>query len=163
MVTHGLPGVAMGAEPGERGLSTRGPRAPDEQILGDGLWRRIAWTGGLIATVALAMGWWAHETNRPWQAMTFGVLGLAQLGVALALRTPAADRARRPHFLDLAVAGAAVLQVAAVTVAPVRELLGLTALGAAELAVVVAAAAVPGLAVLAVQRATRSSSLRRDS
>jgi len=151
MLTHGLPGVALGAEPGQPDAMQQRPRSPREFVLGSGLWRRIAWTGLLISVVTLVVGVWAYEAGRPWQTMIFLVLGLAQLGVALALRRPHAGRGRRPRFLDVAVAGAVLLQLAPLVVPPLRALLGVQAVGLGDLAVVVVAAAVPGLVV----RATR--------
>lgn len=158
MITHGLPGVAMGAEPGAEDALLRGPRAPGEQVLGGGLWRRIAWTGTLIASVTFAVGVWAHQGDRAWQTLIFLVLGFAQLGVALALRRPAGDHGSRLHFLDVAVLLAAGLQYAAVAFPPLRDLLGLDGIGPAELAVVLAASALPGLAVYLAERRRRKTS-----
>jgi len=144
MLTHGLPGVAIGAEPADPRALRRGPRPPGEQVLGAGLWRRIGWTGSLIALVTLATAWWAERAGAPWQTMAFLVLGLSQLGVALALRRPGSGRLR---FLDVAVAGAALVQVGPLAVPPLRALLGLGTVSSGQLAVAAVAAAVPGLAV----------------
>jgi len=163
MLTHGLPGVALGAEPGRPDAMQQRPRSPDEFVLGSGLWRRIAWTGLLIAVVSLALGVWAYQGDRPWQTMIFLVLGLAQLGVALALRRPRADRGRRLRFLDVAVAGAVLLQLAPLVVPPLRALLGVQAVGLGDLAVVVAAAAVPGLVVRATRARSRPPNRRAES
>jgi P-type Ca2+ transporter type 2C len=156
MLTHGLPGVALGAEPAEPEAMRTRPRAPDEFVLGGGLWRQIAWTGLLIGAVTLGVGWWAYTTARPWQTMTFLTLGLAQLGVALALPR----RGRRlmsVGFLDAAVAGAVALQLAGVFVPPIRTLLRTEPVTTAELAVSALAATLPGVVVAfvrTVQRAT---------
>src|SRR5688500_10518300 len=79
--------------------------------------------------------------------MIFLVLGLAQLGVALALRRPRASRGHRMRFLDVAVAGAVLLQLAPLVVPPMRALLGVQAVALGDLGMVALAAAVPGLAV----------------
>ena len=149
MLTHGLPGVAIGAEPADPQAMQRRPRSPDEQVLGAGLWQRIAWTGTLIAAVTLAAALWARSIGAPWQTMTYVVLGLAQLGVAIALRRPRPRGERRLRFLDVAVAGALVSQVGPLFIPPLRELLGLHALSAAELVVAAAFAILPGLVVAA--------------
>jgi nucleotide-binding universal stress UspA family protein len=52
-------------------------------------------TGALIAAVVLGAGAAAAHWARPWQSVVFVVLGLAQLGVALAVRAPLA-RGRGP-------------------------------------------------------------------
>jgi len=151
-LTHGLPGVALGAEPADPKAMSRGPRAPDEHVLGGGLWQRIAWTGALISLVVLAVGVWAERTGAPWQTMTFIVLGMAQLGVAMALRRPAMPGSRRVRFLDFAVAGAAIAQLLPLVFAPLRNLLGLDTLTLAQLGVALAVAAVPGIAVRLLRR-----------
>ncbi len=148
MLTHGLPGVAMGTEPGEPAAMRRPPRRPDEAILGAGLGVRVLGTGGVIAATALATAIVADRTGTPWQSALFLVLGLAQLWVAIALRV----RRGRLGWLDAAVAMSVVLQVAGVWVAPLRELLGTEPLTLAEVALCAAVAAIPGIAVFLVYR-----------
>ena len=149
MLTHGLPGVAIGAEPASPGILREPPRSPDEFVLGGGLWRRVAWTGALITAVTLAAGWWSYHVGGSWQTTVYLTLGLAQLGVAVALRNW--DRGLAPRFLDVAVGAAVVLQLAGVYVPAVRALLGTEPLGPSELAIAIVAATLPGLAVLAVR------------
>jgi Ca2+-transporting ATPase len=149
MLTHGLPGVAIGAEPAGPGILRRPPRPPDEFVLGGGLWLRVAWTGALITAVTLGAGWWSYGSGGPWQTMVFLTLGLAQLGVAVALRRRGGGW--RPRFLDLAVAGAVLLQLAALFVPALRTLLGTEPLDATGLAVAAMAATLPGLAVAAIR------------
>jgi P-type Ca2+ transporter type 2C len=152
MLTHGLPGVALGAEPADPKAMSRGPRSPDEHVLGGGLWQRIAWTGALISLAAITAGVWAERTGGPWQTMTFIVLGMAQLGVAIALRRPAAPGTSRVRFLDLAVAGAGIAQLLPLIFTPLRELLGLERLTLAQFCVALVVAAIPGLAVRVLRR-----------
>ena len=151
MLTHGLPGVAIGAEPADPQAMRRGPRSPDEQVLGAGLWQRVAWTGALITAVTLAAALWARSVGAPWQTMTYVVLGVAQLGVAIALRRPRPDGERRLGFLDVAVVGALLAQVGPLFVTPLRDLLSLQTLSLSELAVAVGFAVLPGL-VVAIRR-----------
>ncbi|MGW1342668.1 cation-translocating P-type ATPase [Kribbella sp. NPDC002412] len=151
LLTHGLPGVAIGAEPADPRAMRRGPRSPDEQVLGSGLWQRIAWTGTLIAAVTLAGALWARSTGAPWQAMTYLILGLAQLGVAIALRRPRPRGEPRLRFLDIAVAGALVAQVVPLLLPPLRDLLSLQPLSLTQFAAALAFAAVPGLVVALVR------------
>ncbi|MEV0804037.1 cation-transporting P-type ATPase [Kribbella sp. NPDC050281] len=155
MLTHGLPGVAIGAEPADPQAMRRGPRSPDEQVLGAGLWQRVAWTGALITAVTLAAALWARSIGAPWQTMAFIVLGVAQLGVAIALRRPRPDGERRLRFLDVAVLGALVAQVGPLFVPPLRDLLSLQALSVSELAVAVGFAILPGL-VVAIRRVRKT-------
>ncbi|OLR94485.1 cation-translocating P-type ATPase [Actinokineospora bangkokensis] len=154
LLTHGLPGVAFGTEPPPTGALRAGPRPPAQAVLGAGLWQRITWTGALIATTALAVGAWAAATGRPWQSLLFLTLGLAQLGVAAALRGPG----RRPRFLDAAVAGAIALQLAAVTVPGLRSLLTTTPPEPSDLAGVAAVALLPAVIVRIVAKASTRTS-----
>jgi Ca2+-transporting ATPase len=154
MLTHGLPGVAIGAEPADPETMHQRPRSPEEQILGAGLWKHIAWTGALIAAVTVTAALWARNVGAPWQTMSYLVLGLAQLGVALALRRPNPPAARRLRFLDVAVGGALGTLMLPLVLEPLRGLLGLQAVIATEALYAVALAAVPGL-VTAVGRFVR--------
>ncbi|NIK59168.1 cation-translocating P-type ATPase [Kribbella shirazensis] len=154
MLTHGLPGVAIGAEPADPKTMQQAPRSPQEQILGAGLWKHIAWTGALIAAVTVTAAIWARSVGAPWQTMSYLVLGLAQLGVALALRRPNPPGTRALRFLDLAVGGTLVTLVLPLVLEPLRDLLGLQAVTGTEALYAVALAAIPGL-VTAIRRLVR--------
>ncbi|MEV4483893.1 cation-translocating P-type ATPase [Micromonospora coxensis] len=156
LLTHGVPGVALGAEPAEPGTLRRPPRSPQESVLGAGLGRDVLVTGALIAAVVLGAGVVAAARELPWQSVVFVVLGLAQLGVALAVRAPRPAGARRANpGLLLAVAVSAALQVAGVLVGPLRELLGTDPLGADVLLACAAVSALPGLALRLARRLSR--------
>lgn len=152
MLTHGLPGVALGAEPADPGVLRRAPRSPGESVLGRGLAAQIGWTGGLIAATVLGAGIWAEVTDRPWQTIVFATLGLAQLALALALRAPRRRGGSDGHFLNLAVAGAFAAQLAAIYLAPLRELLSTDRLALGDLAAAFAIAALPAVVVRLVNR-----------
>jgi Ca2+-transporting ATPase len=154
MLTHGLPGVALGAEPADRDAMRAPPRAPDEAMLGAGPARRIALTGSMIAAVSLAAALWAYESGGPWQTVLFAVLGFAQLGVALAVRAERADGASRNPLLGVAVAVSLALQLAAVLAPPLHELLGTTWLSPTELLACASFAAVPGLLLYGARQVT---------
>ncbi|MDQ1644551.1 MAG: P-type Ca2+ transporter type, partial [Cryptosporangiaceae bacterium] len=151
MITHGLPGVAMGTEPAERDSMRQQPRPPGEAMLAAGLWRRVALTGGAITVVTLAAAQWALVSGRPWQSVLFTTLGFAQLGTALAVRSRRAAGAPRNPWLPAAVASSVSLQLAALFVPPLHALLGTRSLAAADLTVCVALAAIPGLALVTVR------------
>jgi P-type Ca2+ transporter type 2C len=140
LLTHGLPGVAMGSEPVQPGTMQRPPRPPAQSILGNRLWQRVGVLGAVVATVSLMMGVWADQTGRPWQSMLFVALGATQLGVAIGVR--ARPGTWTNPFLLWATAGAFGLQVAALYVPPLPELLGTTGLGVADLAIATSGAAI---------------------
>ena len=82
--------------------------------------------------------------------MLFTVLGLAQLGVALAIR----GDGPRNHSLDLAVGSSLLLQLGGVWLEPLRSLLGTVALSPIEVALCAVVAAVPGLVTYLHKRRT---------
>ncbi|MCE7051610.1 cation-translocating P-type ATPase [Streptomyces purpurascens] len=133
LLTHGLPGVALGAEPVDPDTMRHPPRPPEESVLGAGLWPRILFMGAFVATVTLVVGVWARETGRPWQSMMFLVLGATQLGVALGSRARPGTLAN--PFLLVAVGVALSLQAAGVYLPPLRDLLGTEPLALTDLAI----------------------------
>jgi Ca2+-transporting ATPase len=149
LLTHGLPGLALGSEPGDPDAMHRPPRRPDETVLGAGLWQRIARIGTVIAAVTLSIGIWAHATDRPWQTLTFLALGATQLAVALGSR--ARPGTRTNPMLLAAVAGALLLQLAAVYLPPLRDLLGTKPVAVTDL-LIVGAAATLGYAAIRLDR-----------
>jgi Ca2+-transporting ATPase len=143
MLTHGLPGVAMGAEPVSPTAMSRPPVARDLPVIDRPLARRIAATGTIIAIVTTAAALLSRSIDADARSSAFLVLGLAQLGVALALREPGA--ARRNRFLTAAVAGAVLLQVSGITVPFLRTLLGTESLPATAWLHCTLLAVLPGL------------------
>ncbi|TGB01343.1 cation-transporting P-type ATPase [Streptomyces palmae] len=150
LLTHGLPGVALGAEPVDPGVMRHPPRPSEESVLGAGLVPRILVMGTLVAAVTLVIGVWARHTDRPWQSLVFLVLGATQLGVALGSRARPGTTAN--PFLLVAVAGALALQVAGVLLPPLRHLLGTEALTVPELLL---ACALSGVGHVAMRMQTR--------
>jgi len=134
LLTHGLPGVALGSEPVEPDTMRRAPRPPAESILGAGLWQRVLRVGTVISAVTLGVALWAHATGRPWQSMAFFALGTTQLAVALASR--ARPGTRTNPLLPAAVTGALLLQLAGLYLPPLQDLLGTKPLTVPDLLVV---------------------------
>ncbi len=132
LLTHGLTGVAMGAEPSEPGAMRRGPRPPGESVLGDGLWQRVVLVAAGMTLCGLALAAWGHATERHWQSLLFLALVSMQLGVAMGARPRQLTLAN--PFLPLAVTGSFVLAVAGVYVPVLQSLLGTTALPLGDLA-----------------------------
>jgi Ca2+-transporting ATPase len=130
LLTHGLPGVALGSEPVERGAMLRPPRPPAESVLGAGLWQRILRVGAVISAVTLGVALWGHATGRPWQSMTFLALGCTQLTVAVASRARPGTRSN--PLLPIAVGGALLLQLAGLYLPALRDLLGTSPLSVAD-------------------------------
>ncbi|MEV6523770.1 cation-transporting P-type ATPase [Longispora sp. NPDC051575] len=155
MLTHGLPGVALGAEPGDRDAMRQPPRRPGAAILGPALLWQILGVGALITAVSTVMTLVAHRSDWPWQTVLFTVLGLAQLGVALAVRARRQPGQPRNWWLPAAVAVSLAGQLAALWLAPLRALLGTESLTGYQVSCCALAASVPGVA-LAGYQAVRS-------
>jgi Ca2+-transporting ATPase len=136
LLTHGLPGVALGSEPANPGAMRRPPRPPAESVLGAGLWQRIIRVGVVITAVTLGVALWGHATGRPWQSMAFFALGTTQLAVALGSRARPGTLAN-PALL-WAVAGALGLQFAGLYLPFLNDLLHTKPLTGLDLLVVVA-------------------------
>jgi P-type Ca2+ transporter type 2C len=136
LLTHGLPGVALGSEPAEPAAMRRPPRPPAESVLGAGLWQRIIRVGIVISAVTLGVGVWGHATGRPWQSLAFFALGATQLAVAVGSRVKPGTLAN-PSLL-IAVAGALGLQFAGLYLPFLQDLLHTKPLTLTDLAVVVA-------------------------
>ncbi|WP_354637174.1 cation-translocating P-type ATPase [Kitasatospora camelliae] len=140
LLTHGLTGVAVGAEPVSARAMRRPPRPPDEHVLGAGLWQGVLRLGVVVTVVALGAGLWAEWAGRPWQSVLFLALLAAQLGVVLGLRERLFTKAN--PFLPLAVLVSAVLGVAALYVPFLQDVLETEPLSWADAGVVMAAALV---------------------
>jgi Ca2+-transporting ATPase len=125
LLTRGLTGVAIGAEPVDPRLMEQPPRFPDQSILGAGLWQRVLLTGAVLTMTTLGLAVWAHDAGRPWQTMLFVGLTSAQLGVALGLGI--ANSSIANPLLPEAVTRSLVLVIAGLPL--LQTLLGTVALG----------------------------------
>ncbi|MGX6607090.1 cation-translocating P-type ATPase [Micromonosporaceae bacterium Da 78-11] len=146
LITHGLPGLALGSEPVDPDIMRRPPRPPSETVLGAGLWQRILRVGAVIAAVTVGVGVWAHTTDRPWQTLTFLALGATQLAVALGSRARPGSWAN--PMLLAAVGVALTLQLAGIYLPVLQDLLGTESVAFGDLLIV---AALAGLGYAAIR------------
>jgi Ca2+-transporting ATPase len=152
LLTHGLPGVAIGNEPADADVLHRPPRRTDDQLLDRGTAQRVAVLAAVVAASCLAAGAYARHIGHPWQSTIFVTLTLAQLVVVMSLR-PHGMRWRDNLLLPAAVALNLALIVSAVAWAPLRELLHTQSLSLADLMVCLVASVPPGVvAALQVRR-----------
>ncbi|NNJ95908.1 MAG: cation-translocating P-type ATPase [Gammaproteobacteria bacterium] len=107
LVTDGLPGLAFSAEPAERGIMSRPPRPPQENIFAHGMWQHILWVGLFIAGISLAaMAWAMARGVSYWQTVVFTVLTVSQLFHSLAVRSETESLFRIGLFSNLPMLGA---------------------------------------------------------
>jgi len=152
LVTDGLPGLALAAEPAERGVMQRPPRPPGESLFAAGMWQHIVAVGLLLAGLCIAVQAWALATGHAhWQTMVFTVLTFGQMAHVLAIRSETESlwrlglRSNRP--LLGAVLLTFALQLATIYVPVLNPIFKTQPLTAAELALCIGAAAVVWMAV----------------
>ncbi len=110
LVTDGLPGLALTAEPAERNIMKRPPRDPEESIFAHGLGVQIVWVGFLMGVVSIFTQAWAIKAGDPnWQTMVFTVLCLSQMGNVLAIRSERESLFRQGLRSNLPLLGAFIL------------------------------------------------------
>ncbi len=112
LVTDGLPGLALGFEPPERGIMQRPPHPPSESIFARGLGTHILWAGPLMGIIALVTGWaYWRAGDEAWQTMLFTVLTLSQMFHVLAIRQERQSLFRAGLLSNPLLLGAVVLTI----------------------------------------------------
>ncbi|MDH3439595.1 MAG: HAD-IC family P-type ATPase, partial [Gammaproteobacteria bacterium] len=88
LVTDGLPGLALSAEPAEKDVMQRPPRPAEEGIFSASMIAHIFWVGLAIGALTLGTQAWAIGNDiAHWQTMVFTVLVFAQLFHSLGIRS----------------------------------------------------------------------------
>ncbi|HSJ34282.1 MAG TPA: cation-translocating P-type ATPase [Acidimicrobiia bacterium] len=88
LMTDGLLGLSLGAEPADPDVMNRRPVDPSAGVFSGGMGRHTVTTGLWIGAIALAVGFWYHETGNPaWQTMMFTTLATMQVVQAFAVRS----------------------------------------------------------------------------
>ena len=152
LVTDGLPGLALAAEPHERGVMQRPPRPPQESIFAHGMWQHIIWVGLLMAGISLLTQAWAYHTGSAhWQTMVFTVLALSQMGHVLAIRSETQSLFQQGFWSNRPLLGAVLLttalQMVTIYLPVANPIFRTEPLSASELALSLALSSVVFLAV----------------
>ncbi len=90
LVTDGLPGIELVAEPAEKGIMKQPPRPPKENLFAGGLAAKIISSGIVLTLAALFIQWWAIGKGYDLvtqQTMVFTTLCFVQLANALSCRS----------------------------------------------------------------------------
>ncbi len=114
LVTDGLPGLALVAEPAEKDIMDRPPRPPKENLFAGGLIPRILLTGTIMALAAIFVQWWAVKQGydvRTQQTAVFTTLCFVQLGNALSVRSVFHSMFSSGIFANRGMWGAIILTV----------------------------------------------------
>jgi len=113
LVTDGLPGLALAAEPAEPDIMRRPARARRESLFGAGMWQHIVWVSIVMSLVTLATQGFAWSTDQgQWQTMTFTVMSLSQMGHVIAIRSVRRSVFELGLLSNRALAGAVALTLA---------------------------------------------------
>jgi Ca2+-transporting ATPase len=152
LVTDGLPGLALAAEPAERGVMQRPPRAHTESLFANGMWQHILGFGLLIAGLCLGVQAWALATGHAhWQTMVFTVLTLSQMAHVMTIRSERDSLWQLGLGSNRPLLGAVlltfVLQMATIYVPALNPIFKTQPLSLAELGICLGAAALVGVAV----------------
>jgi len=88
LLTDGLPGLALAAEPEEINIMRRPPRPPDEGVFARGLAVHVVWIGCLMAGLGVGTQIAAlHFRLAAWRTMVISVVTFSQLAHAMAIRS----------------------------------------------------------------------------
>jgi Ca2+-transporting ATPase len=141
LVTDGLPGLALAAEPEDPSLMERPPRPTGESLFARGLWQHMLWVGLLIAGLSIFSEAFAIRTgNAHWQTVVFTVLTLSQMAHVLAVRSETHSLFRIGLFSNPWLLGAVTLtigmQLAAIYVPALQHVFKTAALSGPELGMV---------------------------
>jgi P-type Ca2+ transporter type 2C len=145
LLTHGLAGVAFGAEPADPAEMARPPRPPEQSVFTPRFTIHLCVAAVTLMAASLTVGV-LGTSGAEQRTSIFLTLGLGQLAVAWAIRSRPQTRTRG-RSLPLAIAGAAALMLLGALAPPMQALLETRPLEAVTLLTVAMAAAVPGLVV----------------
>ncbi|HUO54283.1 MAG TPA: HAD-IC family P-type ATPase, partial [Rhodoblastus sp.] len=112
LVTDGLPGIALAAEPAEPKVMERPPRPAGQSIFAHGMGWHILWVG--LAMGAITLGTQAvsiHYGFGQWQTMVFTVLAWSEMAHVLAIRSERESLFAVGLFSNLPLLGAVLLTI----------------------------------------------------
>lgn len=150
LISDIFPGLALSLEAPEPDVLARPPRDPGEPIIRPTDIKRMAFESATLSAGALAAygyGTFRYGPGPQATTMAFSSLAFAQIIHALSCRSDtrsAFDRSMPPnHYLTAAIGGTLLLQIAAMTVPGLKNLLGITPIGIADGIAIASTAALP--------------------
>ncbi len=114
LVTDGLPGLALVAEPAEKDIMKLPPRPPKENLFAGGMVKKILVTGAILAMASLLIQWWGIRQGfdvKTQHTLVFTTLCFVQLGNALSVRSAYHSMFTGGLFANKALWGAIALTV----------------------------------------------------
>jgi Ca2+-transporting ATPase len=152
LVTDGLPGLALAAEPAEKELMKKPPRHPQESIFSQGLGYHLFWVGLLMGSVSIfTEAWFMRTGSEGWQTMVFTVLSLSQMGHVLAIKSDRESLFTQGLFSNKPLVGAVLLtfclQMGTIYIPALNPVFKTVPLSAGELLLTLALSSVVFIAV----------------
>jgi Ca2+-transporting ATPase len=152
LVTDGLPGLALTAEPAERGIMQRPPYPPTETMFALGMWQHILCVGTLMSFLVLGLQYWGiSHGDGQWQTMVFTALTFTQLAHVMVIRSDRESLLTIGIFsnqpLAIAVGLTVALQLLLIYVPALNSIFDTAPLSVLELGLCLACAAVVLVAV----------------
>ncbi len=155
LVTDGLPAMALGIEPPEKGIMRRAPRAKEEGVFSRGLWFKILSRGSLIGFLTLtAFTVGLTDTGDLERARTIGfstliVLQLFHVFDCRSEQTPFWKLSLRSNlYLIVAVASSFVMLLAVLYWSWLQEIFSTVALNAEEWLLIIVLSVVPSVGII---------------
>ena len=112
LLTDGLPGLALAAEPEDVDIMRRPPRPPDEGVFARGLGIHVVWVGCLMAALAVSTQIAALHLRLPaWQTMVISVVTFSQLAHVMAIRSETRSLFEQGLLSNKPLLGSVVLMV----------------------------------------------------
>lgn len=138
LVTDGLPGLALAAEPAEENILKRPPRKTNESIFAGGIALHILWVGLLMASVCVSTQWYEiNNGNAKWQTIVFTILSFSQMAHVMAIRSDWKSLFSQGIFgniqLVVAVLSTFVLQLAVIYIPFLQDIFRTQSLSFTEL------------------------------
>ncbi|WP_062135353.1 cation-translocating P-type ATPase [Demequina aestuarii] len=169
LVIDVVPSFALALEPSRTDVMKEPPRDPREPVISRAVLRRIALHGLLVAATGFAAygaaHLWLDLSNPQAQSVTFLTMSVAQTLAVFNARSESGSGlrgARQNPWLWGALAVVGTLTMAAMTLPPLRDILGIAAIPGVAWMVALLLALVP-LAAVQATRAVRSALARHPS
>ena len=167
LVTDGLPGLALAAEPAERGIMQRAPRPKKESLFAHGMGVHIIWVGLLLTILCLGLQYWAiKSTDTHWQTMVFTTLTLGQMAHIMAIRSESDSLLTQGLLSNRPLLGAVgltfALQMAVIYVPLLQPIFKTQALSLEEVGLCIGLALLVWAAVEIEKAVTRQCRQRQD-
>jgi Ca2+-transporting ATPase len=164
LVTDVFPAFALALEPPDRDVMSRPPRNPEESMLSKDFLLLIAWQGVMLASIVLAMYFFAvHHYGEGAHARTVALFAMVGVEVGHTLNCRSRIRSAfegllRNRHVWFALGTVVMLQIIAVASSPLRRVLDLVSPERLDIALFVAAIVTP-VVIVEIQKSVLRRSL----